>query len=111
MRWLDYRLKGRLLSNMSGTFGMDNGERYAIFNRDPVKDIWFPDIYVDKAKDLRVPVYQIPPSYLRIYNSGMLSYSARVNYDVSCPMSFEEYPVSKEMCETKNTLLICFQFH
>ena len=63
-------------------------------NRDPVKDFWFPDIYIDKAKAVRKPTYQVPPAYLRIFPSGRLLYSARVNYDLSCPMDFQYYPVS-----------------
>ena len=67
---------------------------YIIMNRDPVKDFWFPDIYIDKAKAVRRPTYQVPPAYLRIFPSGRLLYSARVNYDLSCPMDFQYYPVS-----------------
>ena len=54
----------------------------------------FPDIFIDKAQALRVPSYVIQPSYLRVYKSGKMSYSARVNYDVACEMNFEAYPVT-----------------
>ena len=63
-------------------------------NRDPARDFWFPDVYIDKAKAVRKPTYEIPPAYLRIYPSGRFLYSARVNYDISCPMNFKFYPVS-----------------
>eukprot|EP00093_Oithona_nana_P002503 02503.XXX_15798_14050_1 [CDS] Oithona nana genome sequencing. len=46
-----------------------------------------------------MPVYQIPPLYLRIYQTGRIMYSARVNYDVSCPMKFEDYPVDIQHCD------------
>ncbi len=62
-----------------------------------MQHIWFPDVYVDKAKDLRVPVYKIPPAYLRIFEGGGLVYSARVNYDVACPMNFENYPLDLQV--------------
>ena len=56
-------------------------------------------MFVDKAKDLRVPTYRIPPAYLRVYEDGRMLYSARVNYDLSCPMSFQSYPVDTQDCE------------
>ncbi len=46
--------------------------------RDPVRHIWFPDVYVDKAKDLRMPMYKIPPAYLRMFEGGDMLYSARL---------------------------------
>ena len=65
-------------------------------NRDPVEHFWFPDIFIDKAKLVRKPTYEIAPAYLRIYPSGRFLYSARVNYDISCPMDFKFYPVSSK---------------
>ena len=73
--------------------------RYLLFNRDPVQHLWFPDVYIHKAKELRVPVYKIPPAYLRIYDTGLMMYSARVNYDLSCPMVFDNYPVDEQVCD------------
>ncbi|TRY76219.1 hypothetical protein TCAL_03829 [Tigriopus californicus] len=88
--WFDPRIKVTLPN--------DNKTQYILFNRNPVDHIWFPDIFVDKAKELRVPVYKIPPSYLRIYGDSQLLYSARVNYDLACPMGFEYYPVDTQEC-------------
>ena len=68
-------------------------EEYVIINRNPVDHFWFPDIYISKAKELRKPFYKIPPSYLRVHESGKMVYSARVNFDLSCPMDFGKYPV------------------
>ena len=42
--------------------------------------------------------FQLTPAYLRVYNTSKLKYSARVNYDVACPMTFEEYPVDTQRC-------------
>ena len=100
MQWYDKRISLNL-QNASLIRKDSDGVRYVLFNRDPVKDIWFPDVFIDKAKDLRAPVYQIPPTYLRIYESGLLLYSARVNYDLSCPMYFEEYPVDEQVCDIR----------
>ena len=69
-------------------------EEYVIINRNPVDHFWFPDIYISKAKELRKPFYKIPPSYLRVHESGKMVYSARVNFDLSCPMDFGKYPVN-----------------
>ena len=88
LSWYDERVKARNIST--------NGNKnlgYIILNRDTVELFWFPDMYIDKAKAIRKPSYEIPPSYLRIYPSGLFIYSARVNYDISCPMDFKFYPV------------------
>ena len=76
---------------------MDDGIRYVLINRNATTNIWFPDIYVDKTKDLRNPVYQIPPASIRFYENHKLYYNRRINYDLSCPMQFTHYPVSKEI--------------
>ena len=86
MRWFDKRI------TITDTFGLakkTTDGKYLLFNRDPVKELWFPDVFIPKAKDARVPAYKIPPVYLRIYEHGLMMYSARVNYDLSCPMNFE----------------------
>lgn len=102
MVWYDRRINVTVTpGNRQVVFDKEFGLRYILFNRDPVNSIWFPDIYIDKAKALRMPVYQIPPSYLRIYESGLVMYSARVNYDISCPMNFENYPVDRQQCDIK----------
>ena len=62
-----------------------------------MEKIWFPDVFIDKAKDLRVPVYKIPPEYLRMYPDSRMLYSARVNYDIACPMEFDNYPVDTQV--------------
>ena len=49
-------------------------------------------------QDLRFPAYKVKPAYVRIYNDSLLKYSARVNYDVACPMHFEKYPVDIQRC-------------
>lgn len=75
----------------------ENPNEYLRLNRNPTEKIFFPDVFVDKAKDLRIPTYNIRPSYLRIYNDSKLFYSARVNYDIACPMDFANYPVDTQV--------------
>lgn len=100
MKWYDKRIT--INATNSGLLTRkDKKGAYLLFNRDPTKDIWFPDVFIDKAKELRVPVYKIPPAYLRIYENGLMMYSARVNYDLSCPMNFINYPVDEQVCDIK----------
>ena len=63
-------------------------------------EISFSEIFpfVSGIQDLRFPAYKVKPAYLRVYNDSMLKYSARVNYDVACPMHFEKYPVDIQRC-------------
>ena len=63
-------------------------------------EITFSEIlaFVSGIQDLRFPAYKVKPAYLRVYNDSMLKYSARVNYDVACPMHFEKYPVDIQRC-------------
>ena len=92
LRWFDKRIT---LTNTSDLAYETNEGKYLLFNRDPVRELWFPDVYIPRAKDVRVPAYKILPSYLRIYDSGLMMYSARVNYDLSCPMNFKGDKISK----------------
>ena len=96
MRWFDKRIT--LTNNSELTYRTDEG-RYLLFNRDPVRELWFPDVFIQRAKEIRAPVYKIPPAYLRIYEHGLMLYSARVNYDLSCPMVFDNYPVDEQVCD------------
>ena len=81
---------------------LTQGQEYLMINRNPTLDIWFPDIYMSKVQDLRVPTYVIAPRYLKITGDSKLTYSARVNYDFNCPMNFQYYPVSQiHECYTK----------
>jgi hypothetical protein len=89
LSWYDERVKAK-----ENATSQNKNLGYIIINRDPARDFWFPDVYIDKAKAVRKPTYEIPPAYLRIYPSGRFLYSARVNYDISCPMDFKFYPVS-----------------
>ena len=64
LRWFDKRIT---LTNTSDLAYETNEGKYLLFNRDPVRELWFPDVYIPRAKDVRVPAYKILPSYLRIY--------------------------------------------
>ena len=86
LAWFDKRIKAKINKSID--------ENYVIVNRNPVEHFWFPDIFISKAKELRKPYYKIPPSYLRVHEDGKMVYSARVNFDLSCPMKFKRYPVS-----------------
>ena len=89
LSWFDRRIKAKLNKSI---------EDYVIINRNPVDHFWFPDVFISKAKELRKPFYKVPPSYLRIHDDGKMVYSARVNFDLSCPMDFNKYPVITYLC-------------
>ena len=65
------------------------------------KDLWFPDIYIDKVQDIRKPIFSNPSSYLRIFPDNRLLYSFRTNYDIGCPMDFTRYPVDVQECSIR----------
>jgi len=90
MTWRDPRLTVRIPAY--------SPTNYVFFRSDVTQHIWFPDVYIDGIQDLRYPAYKVKPAYLRVYNDSMLKYSARVNYDVACPMHFEKYPVDIQRC-------------
>ena len=90
MTWRDPRLTVRI-PDYSPT-------NYVFFRSDVTKHVWFPDVYIDGIQDLRFPAYKVKPAYLRVYNDSLMKYSARVNYDVACPMHFEKYPVDIQRC-------------
>lgn len=90
MTWRDPRLTVRIPSY--------SPTNYVFFRSDVTRHIWFPDVYIDGIQDLRFPAYKVKPAYLRVYNDSLLKYSARVNYDVACPMHFEKYPVDVQRC-------------
>ena len=61
---------------------------YTTLNPNMAKKFWMPDIFIDKAKDVRKPTYFHQPASLRVYNHSLLRYSSRMNYDVACIMDF-----------------------
>ena len=97
MVWFDHRIQVNIPHNLKNKTNeplfANTKERYILFNRDPVEKLWFPDVFIQKAEDIRVPAYKLLPIYLRMYENKKMMYSARVNFDVSCPMKFEEYPI------------------
>ena len=90
MTWVDPRLTVRIPPT--------SPTNYVLFRSDATRYIWFPDVYIDGIHTLRKPAYKVTPAYLRIYNNSKIKYSARVNYDVACPMHFEEYPMDTQRC-------------
>jgi hypothetical protein len=72
---------------------------YVYLNPVATKYFWFPDIYIDKAKDIRIPTYHNKPASLRIYPDQHLRYSGRINFEVACPMDFHRYPMDEQSCE------------
>ena len=74
-------------------------EAYVTLNPRVAHHFWIPDIFLDRAKDIRVPTYFTKPASLRIYNDSTLRYSSRINFDVACTMDFHRFPVDEQLCE------------
>lgn len=92
--WRDPRLQvEHLLGNKSSD--------YVLLHPDTSKFIWFPDVYIDFAKALRIPTLIIRPASLRIYRNSTCRYATQINYDVACPMNFEKYPYDTQVCKVK----------
>ncbi len=102
MFWKDTRVslslgsgsKKRGLGNVTS-----NANPYITLNPSVAHHFWVPDVFVDRAKDLRVPTYLTKPASLRVYSDSTLRYSSRVNFDVACPMDFHRFPVDSQTCE------------
>ena len=69
--------------------GRDSHGPYITLNPNIANNFWMPDIFIDKAKTVRKPEFFIQPAYLRLYNDSLIKYSARMNFDVACPMNFK----------------------
>lgn len=73
MFWKDprVRLDRRALANKP-----DN-QNYITLNPKVAHHFWVPDVFLDRAKSVRVPTYFTQPASLRIYNDSLLRYSSR----------------------------------
>ena len=95
MFWLDQRvsLRPELLQNQE----LD----YITLNPKAADNFWIPDIFVDQAKELRIPTYFVRPASIRVYKNSKIRYATRVNFDVACKMEFQKYPTDMQTCEIK----------
>jgi len=97
--WQDDRLNvSHLLPDNPYSNASDD---YVLLHPDTAHYIWFPDIYIDFAKDLRIPKFMIAPASLRIYRNSTARYATQNNYDVACPMNFRKYPYDTQICKVK----------
>lgn len=95
--WFDTRLKPRLEAMQ----GKDSFGTYVNLHPRVANSIWMPDIFIDQAISLRQPTYFTQPASLRLYNSSMIRYSSRLNYDVACTMDFRRFPFDSQVCTIK----------
>ena len=65
-----------------------NGLDYVTLNPRAAERFWIPDVFIDQAKDLRIPTYFVRPASIRVYNDSRIRYATRVNFDVACNMDF-----------------------
>ena len=78
--------------------GSDSSGRYIPLAPSSGECFWMPDVFIDQAITLRTPTYYTKPASLRIYQSRMLRYSKRINFDVACNMKFHRFPVDHQYC-------------
>eukprot|EP00095_Tigriopus_kingsejongensis_P009947 maker-scaffold981_size73921-snap-gene-0.17 protein:Tk09947 transcript:maker-scaffold981_size73921-snap-gene-0.17-mRNA-1 annotation:"glycine receptor subunit alpha-4-like isoform x8" len=76
-------------------------QEYVTLNPRAAETFWIPDIFIDQAKELRVPTYYVRPSSIRVYNDSRIRFATRVNFDVACGMDFHKYPHDQQLCEIK----------
>jgi len=91
MYWVDPRLSSV----------PSEGREFSSVNGPDIKKFWVPDLFIDQAKALRSPTFEVKPASLRVFPDGTIRYSSRVNYDVACNMDFHAYPVDRQLCEIK----------
>jgi len=93
--WQDQRLQVEHL------LPENSSDSYILLHPDTSKHLWFPDLYIDFAKALRIASFMVPPASLRIYRNSTLRYATQINYDVACPMNFRKYPYDTQVCRIK----------
>ena len=89
--WIDNRVK----------MAFPEVHEYVTLNPKAAERFWIPDIFIDQAKEMRIPTYFTRPASIRIYNDSKIRYATRVNFDVACKMEFQNYPLDKQICEIK----------
>lgn len=94
MFWKDIRLRGTSMAP-------PEEEDYVAYHPSVASKLWIPDIFIDQAKAVRKPAYQVEPTSIRVYKDLTVRYSSRFNFDVACQMNFRRYPVDEQVCEIK----------
>jgi hypothetical protein len=54
--------------------------------------IWMPDIFIDKASQIRNPIYLNDASSLRFHENSLVSFSTLLNWNTGCEMDFTFFP-------------------
>ena len=88
-------------SRLRLTLPADYPKNYITLHPSVAEKFWIPDIFIDRAKAVRIPTYHTKPTSLRIYNDSTMRYSSRLNFDVACDLDFKMFPVDKQVCEIK----------
>jgi len=97
--WQDYRLNVTHL--LPENHEKNASDDYILLHPGAAQYIWFPDVYIDFAKALRIPKFMVAPASLRIYRNSTARYATQNNYDVACPMNFKNYPYDTQICKVK----------
>ena len=97
--WKDKRFK--IKDSVKEFDGDDEHGNYIQMDSRFSKDIWIPDIFIDKSTVSRVSSFHTIPSSIRVYDNSMVRFNKRFNFDVACPMDFAKYPVDDQTCSIK----------
>ena len=49
----------------------------------------------------RTPEFEDAPKSIKVYNTSLVRFSKRVNFDIGCNMDFKMFPVDVHECEIK----------
>jgi len=61
-------------------------------------EIWMPDIFIDRAFEIRNPEFMSDASSFKIYQNGLTVYSTVLNYDVEYDVDYTYFPFDKQIC-------------
>ncbi|KAL5012323.1 hypothetical protein ScPMuIL_010874 [Solemya velum] len=90
LRWVDHRL-GRQLRDIE----------YLEFDAHNMENLWVPDIFFPNEKKASFHNVMMENRMLRLYQTGIVSYSTRLSLILSCPMNLRSYPFDKQVCSVK----------
>ena len=75
--------------------------KYLVLPGDYAEQIWMPDIFIDKASQIRNPIYLNDASSLRFHENQLVSFSTLLNWNTGCEMDFTFFPFDMQVCTLK----------
>ena len=91
----DFRLE---TFTKEANFSSDHYGEYVAFPGEHAKNLWMPDVYLDKTPTVRNPIYMLDASSVRLYRNGFVRFTTQLNFDTHCEMNFIYFPFDKQVC-------------